>query len=121
MRCYALTVKRIALIFLSAVSIISANGDELRIARFDAKRVFDQYQHTKDLEKEISAKRHTRLSEPESERLENHLKLKSRVDDFTARIRGATAGTPERERLEQQLQIATLELQLDELRFTIES
>ena len=36
-------------------------------------------------------------------------------------LRAATANTLERDRLEQQLQIATLELQLDELRLTIET
>lgn len=119
-RWHTLTMKRIALIFLSAVSVISARAEELRIARFDAQRVFDQYQHTTDLEKEISVKRNTRLSGPESERLEARLKLKDRVDDFTAKLREATAGTPERERLAQQLQIATLEQQIDGLARAIE-
>ena len=48
----------VVLVFLA--SLLPASADELRIARFDAQRVFEQYQHTKDIQKDVDMKRSVR-------------------------------------------------------------
>jgi hypothetical protein len=100
---------------------LSVSADELRIARFDVQRVFDEYQHTKDLKAATLSKINVGGPGSYTPSMERRDKLKASVDTLTERLKAATAGTPEQERLELQLQIATLELQLDELRRTLES
>jgi hypothetical protein len=100
---------------------LSVSADEFRIARFDLQRVFDEYQHTKDLKTAVLSKIHVGGPGSYTPSMERHDKLKAAADALTEKFKAATAGTPERERLELQLQIANLELQLHELRRTFES
>lgn len=99
----------------------SAFGDDVRIARFDAKRVFEQYQHTKELQDAVSAKRHPMGPGSATPAIEQQLELKERLADLSGKVKRAVEGTPERERLEQAEKIAALELQLAELRRALEN
>jgi len=105
--------------------LVSASAEELRIARFDVKRVFDQYQHTRDLEAMISDKRHSRLPSDSlpsdiDEIKKRYYAAKERLDEARAANGRVQAGTPERERSDLQLQFATVEFQYLELKLTLE-
>src|SRR5262245_58940059 len=105
-----------------AISIIAylaliahASADDLRIARFDAQRVFDQYQHTKDVETAINIRRNSRQSPDPNNLSERYDAARKRIDDARSAMDRTQAGTPERERAELQLQLATLAAQNLEL------
>jgi Skp family chaperone for outer membrane proteins len=106
-----------ALVVGLIVAASSAFGDDVRIARFDAKRVFEQYQHTK----EVSAKRHPMGPGSATPEIEERIKLKERLANLSERVKQAAEGTGERERSEQAEKIAGLELQLAELRWALEN
>ena len=114
-------MNRVLTIAASFALALSASADELRIARFDVQRVFDEYQHTKDLKTATLSKINVGGPGSYTPSVERRDKLKTRMDTLTEKLKTATVGTPERERLELQLQLATLETQLDELRRTLES
>jgi Skp family chaperone for outer membrane proteins len=113
-------MNRLFAIAASLALLLPASADELHIARFDAQRVFDQYQHTKDIQRKIDEKRNVGGPGSFTPSMERRDKLKTRSDKLTEALKMAQAGSPERERIDLQLQITALELELDELRAAIE-
>ncbi len=113
-----LRIFRLAVLFLV---IASAEADEFRIARFDAQRVFDEYQHTKDLRSAIAGKINVDGPATDTPELGRQLKLEARVAELTSKTKAVPANSQERDRLELQLQLATLETQIDDLRRALES
>jgi Skp family chaperone for outer membrane proteins len=91
-------------------------ADELRIARFDAARVFDQYQHTKEVGLEISAKRQPNGPGSYSPELDELAKRERRLAEVTEKVKRTAAGSPERERLEQEERIASIERRIAEIK-----
>jgi Skp family chaperone for outer membrane proteins len=103
----------IASIFVCLALIAYSRADEPRIARFDVVRVFEQYQHTKDINAAISDKRHSRLPSDVNAVRECYEAAKKRVED-------ARAANDHTERAELQLRNATLNAQNLELQITVE-
>ena len=109
-------MNRILAIGASLALLLPANADELRIGRFDALRVYNQYQHTKDIQREIDGKISVGGPGSFTPDIERRAKLKTRSDKLTEALKTTPAGSPERERIDLQLQMTTLELELEELR-----
>ena len=110
-------MKRTFFILLSVASLLSARADELRIARFDAKRVFDQYQHTKD-----ESAQHSKHDEPPSkldESLDRYKTQKQRIEELQSSVTAASGDT--RERLQLQLETAILRAQNTELQIELQN
>ena len=113
------SVKHIFAVAALLALLLPAGADELPIARFDAQRVFDQYQHTKDIQRKIDEKRSVGGPGSYTPSIDRRDKLKTRSDKLTEALKTAPAGSPERERIELQLQMAALELELDEVRAAV--
>jgi len=96
---------------VSAVQVASA--DELRIARFDAQRVFQECQQSKEIEAAKDNQRGDRA--PETPAATRWFKLKDQVVALTEQVKRAREDAPERERLELQLKLATLTLEVEQL------
>jgi Skp family chaperone for outer membrane proteins len=110
-RFLAFSMKRAVTILLFLASLLSTRADELRIARFDAKRVFEQYQRTKD----ESAQR-SKYDDPPTEAdqaVERYNTQKKRVKELQASVAAAAADA--RERLQSQLDGVILAAQNTEL------
>jgi Skp family chaperone for outer membrane proteins len=113
----AFFMKQIALLCVLALApAFPASSDDSRIARFDVQRVFDQYQHTKDIQKDIASKINRSGPQTTAETLEfeDHKNLIQRRNDLRARADKAPSGTVEKQQLDLQAQIATVLVQLDE-------
>jgi Outer membrane protein (OmpH-like) len=107
-----------ALVLLSIALPCFAN--DFRMARFDARRVFNEYNHTKEFQQAVDKKRSARATGREASEIEQRRKLKERLVELSAKVKQAGVGTPERERLEQAEKIALLELQIAEIRRELE-
>lgn len=108
-------MKRAVTILLFLASLLSTRADELRIARFDAKRVFDEYQRTKD-----ESTQYSKHDDPPTEldkALERYKTQKKRIDDLQASVAAAAADA--REHLQSQLDVAILTGQNTELEITL--
>lgn len=104
-------MKRAITILFFIASFLPTRADELRIARFDAKRVFDQYQRTKD-----ESARPSKRDDPPTEldqTLERHKTQKKRVEELQASVAAAAADA--RDHLQLQLAVAILRAQNTEL------
>lgn len=107
--------KRILWIAVFAASLAQAVGEELRIARFDAVRVFDQYQRTKDAERKQSERRNSSIRGPASEgwdalqEMNRYNAIVARVKELGAKIEAAKPGSPERAELQIQERAAVLD------------
>jgi Skp family chaperone for outer membrane proteins len=112
---------RIVGTLLSLIAAVTAQADEPVVARFDAKRVFEQYQHTKDIELANSAKRHPMGPGSYTPSMERHDVIKRRFSVATEKLKQANPGSPEHQRGELELRIVSLELELDELRASLEN
>lgn len=112
-------MKGVFLIVACLVVIVPARADESRIARFDVKRVFEQYQHTKDLEAVNDAKRHSRRPSEFTSVIESLEAAKERVVAARTANDRTQADTPERELSELKLQLATLVAQNLELQIAL--
>jgi hypothetical protein len=119
-RIFVSPMSQVWAIIIALGLALTANADELRMARFDVKRVFDEYQHTKDLMRVALGK--TNFGGPHSitPSMDRSDRIKERHDKLLDLFRASAAGSSERERLDLQLQISSLERQLDEVRRTLE-
>jgi hypothetical protein len=106
------------MIALCIASPITVTADEMRTARFDARRVFGQYQHTKD-----ASAQHSKQDGPVYPVIEKLIDKgktqKARVEELTASVNAAAGET--RERLQLQLDVATLAVENSDLRLRLES
>jgi hypothetical protein len=109
-------------IFLTALFACSVAADELQIARFDAARFFDQYQHTKDLRAAADRKRNVTGPQTDEQLRQSEKlgKLRTRNEEALAGIARAPEGSPESEQLEMKGRIAALELKIEELALNLE-
>ncbi len=88
----------------------------MRFARFDADRVFNEYHKTKKLREEISIKRHDMGPDSANTEVRRRLELSRRVQELSERLKNNAKNTPSATELEQDLRIASLELELYELK-----
>jgi hypothetical protein len=104
-------------LFALLIPLVSpAFADDLRIARFDAKRVFENYQHTKEAELKVSTWRLPMGPGSVNATSDAVMTAREKVFEVANKTMHASAGTPEREKLEVEKRIAELELEVAELR-----
>jgi hypothetical protein len=97
-----------------------AAASELKIGTFDALRVFNEYDHTK----ELNVKSTTAMFQmgPASAQIETsrYSQLKASIDALSNQLERSSKGQ-DTSRLENELKIAKLELTVEELRMTLSS
>jgi len=97
----------------------SAWGGDLRIARCDIQRVFDQYQHTIDIRSEIDRRRNVTGPQTALNSWDMHLHVRQ-GEELAKELKQSEPNTPEREKLQRHGEWLRLEMQLDDLEIRLE-
>jgi hypothetical protein len=115
-----LAMKVILIAIVAFALLVSVRAEDLRIAKFDIQRVFDQYERTKELDREARSK--ISVSGPRSytPAMERRDTLKKRLENIKEKMKSIDLGTPAWDQIESQWRIATLDLEIDDLRATLE-
>jgi Skp family chaperone for outer membrane proteins len=108
-----------ALLFSLTLAVSPAFGGDFRMARFDAKRVFEQYQHTKDVQEAVSARRNVTGPHSETPDIEERVKLDDQLACISDKIKRTAPGSPEYERLALEQRIAALQVHVAALNKTL--
>jgi Skp family chaperone for outer membrane proteins len=90
----------------------SAFPDQLRVARFDSDQVFNGYEHTKEIQHAISAKRHPMGPGSDMPSTDEQSKIEAQLTSISDKIKQHAVGTLEYKNLILEQQIAALQVEV---------
>lgn len=112
-------MKRIVAFLLCTMCALAVRGEELRIARCDMRRVFDEYQHTIELKRLADERRN--VTGPSTAAVREVFEARAlelkRVED---ELKQAPVGTPAWDALQGRRETAGLVLKINQLRFALD-